>query len=121
MTGDKSSFLSLKNFKGGNVAFGNGKSGEIQRSVKVGSMDTHAIENVYYVNGLQYYLLSISQICDRGNNVLFTEKECRVTNSVTGNLVLLGKRHKNVYKVKTGDSKEDNLKCLSAVSDCSML
>ena len=52
MTGDKSSFLSLKNFKGGNVAFGNGKSGEIQRSVKVGSMDTHAIENVYYVNSL---------------------------------------------------------------------
>ncbi|XP_069143338.1 uncharacterized protein [Solanum lycopersicum] len=30
ITGDKSNFLSLKNFKGGNVAFGNGKSGEIQ-------------------------------------------------------------------------------------------
>ena len=84
-------------------------------------MDTHAIENVYNVNGLQHNLLSVSQICDKGNNVLFTEKECRVTNSVTGNLVLLGKRHKNVYKVKTVDSKEDNLKCLSAVSDCSML
>ena len=84
-------------------------------------MDTHAIENVYYVNGLQHNLLSVSQICDKGNNVLFTEKECRVTNSVTGNLVLLGKRHKNVYKVKTVDSKEGTLKCLSAVSDCSML
>ncbi|XP_027772696.1 uncharacterized protein LOC107019735 [Solanum pennellii] len=121
MTGDKRSFLSLKNIKGGNVAFGNGKSGEIKGIGKVGSMDTHAIENVYYVNGLQHNLLSVSQICDKGNNVLFTEKECRVTNSVTGNLVLLGKRHKNVYKVKTVDSKEDNLKCLSAVSDCSML
>ena len=121
MTGDKRSFLSLKNIKGGNVAFGNGKSGEIQGIGKVGSMDTHAIENVYYVNGLQHNLLSVSQICDKGNNVLFTEKKCRVTNSVTGNLVLLGKRHKNVYKVKTVDSKEDTLKCLSAVSDCSML
>ncbi|XP_069150603.1 uncharacterized protein [Solanum lycopersicum] len=29
MIGDKRSFLSLKNIKGGNVAFGNGKSGEI--------------------------------------------------------------------------------------------
>ena len=91
MTGDKSSFLSLKNIKGGNVAFGNGKSGEIQGIGKVRSMDTHAIENIYYVNGLQHNLLSVSQICDKGNrnNVLFTEKECRVTNSVTGNLVLL--------------------------------
>ena len=80
MTGDKRSFLSLKNIKGGNVAFGKGKSGEIQGIGKVGSMDTHAIENVYYVNGLQHNLLSVSQICDKGNNVLFTEKECRVTN-----------------------------------------
>ena len=47
MTGDKRSFLSLKNINGGNVAFGNGKSGEIQGIGKVGSMDTHAIENVY--------------------------------------------------------------------------
>nr|XP_010319962.1 uncharacterized protein LOC104647085 [Solanum lycopersicum] len=121
MSGDKRSFLSLKNIKGGNVAFGNGKSGEIQGIGKVGSKDTHAIENVYYVNGRQHNLLSVSQICDKGNNVLFTEKECRVTNSVTGNLVLLGKRHKNVYKVKIVASKEDTLKCLSAVLDCSML
>nr|XP_010322045.1 uncharacterized protein LOC101268110 [Solanum lycopersicum] len=121
MTGDKISFLSLKNIKGGNVAFGNGKNGEIKEIGKVGSMDTHAIENVYYVNGLQHNLLSVYQICDKGNNVLFTEKECRVTNSVTGNLVLLGKRHKNAYKAKIVDSKEGTLKCLSAVSDCSIL
>ena len=40
---------------------------------------------------------------------------------MTENLVLLGKRHKNVYKAKIVDCKEDTLKCLSAVSDCSML
>ena len=54
------------------MAFGNEKSGEIQGIGKVGSMDTHAIENVYYLNGLQHNLLSISQIWDKGNNVLFT-------------------------------------------------
>ena len=62
MTGDKRSFLLLKNIKGGNVAFGNGKSGEIQGIGNVGSMDTQAIENVYYVNVLHYKLLSVSQI-----------------------------------------------------------
>ena len=73
------------------------------------------------MNVLQHNLLSVSQICDKVKNVLFTEKERRVTNLVTGNLVLLGKRHKNVYKAKIVDSKEGTLKCLSAVSDCSML
>ena len=73
-------------------------------------MDTHAIENVYYVNGLQHNLLSVSQICDGGKNILFTEKECRVTNSVTGNMVLLGNRHKNVYKIKFVEFNENTLK-----------
>ena len=62
MTGDKSSFLSLKNFKGGNVAFGNGKSGEIQGIGKVGSMDNMQLKtytmwmdyNVIYWAYLKY-------------------------------------------------------------------
>ena len=74
MSGDKNNFLSLKNFKGGNVAFGNGKSGEIQGIGKVGSMDNHAIENVYYVNDLQHNLLSVSQICDKGNKFSLQKK-----------------------------------------------
>ena len=72
MTRDKRSSLSLNNIKGGNVAFGNGKSGEIHGIGKVGSMDTHAVENVYYVNGLQHNLLSVSQLCDKGNKVILS-------------------------------------------------
>jgi len=117
MTGDKSNFLSLRNFKGGNVAFGNGKNGEIQGIRQVGSMHTHAIDNVYYVKGLQHNLLSVSQMCDKGNSVLFTAKECKVTNSASGKLILLGKRHKNVYKTNIMNPKENTLKCLSAVTD----
>jgi len=44
MTSDKNSLLSLRDFKGGNIDFGNGKSGEIQGIGKVGPNHTQAIE-----------------------------------------------------------------------------
>lgn len=96
------------------MAFGNRKSSEIQGIGQVGSMHTHAIDNVYYVNGLQHNSLSVSQMCDKGNNVLCIDKECRVA----GKLVILGSRHKNVYKTNIIQSQESILKCVSAVSDC---
>ena len=97
MTVNQDNFLSLKEVKGGNVAFGNGKTGEIQGIGKVGINLKQAIDDAYYINGLQHNLLSISQMCDKGNKVVFTAGECRVINSTTDELVLLGKRHKNVY------------------------
>ena len=69
MTGDdKSNFLSLSAFEGGSVAFGNGKSGKIIGVGKIGNSLSHSIENVYYVKGLNYNLLSVSQLCDKGNH-----------------------------------------------------
>ena len=35
-------------------------------------------EDVWYVDGLKENLLSISQICDNGLNVLFTKYECEI-------------------------------------------
>ena len=116
MTRNQDNFLSLKRVKGGNVAFGNGKIGEIQGIGKVGINLKQAIDDVYYVNGLQHNLLSISQMCDKGNKVVFTAGECRVINSTTEELVLLGKRHKNVYTTEI-ISSENLLTCLSALTE----
>ncbi|XP_070004878.1 retrovirus-related Pol polyprotein from transposon TNT 1-94 [Nicotiana sylvestris] len=67
MTGNTTDFLLLKALQRGSVSFGNGKKGYILGVEKVGKSLTHSIENVYYVNGLKYSLLSVSQICDKGN------------------------------------------------------
>ncbi|XP_070002347.1 uncharacterized protein [Nicotiana sylvestris] len=67
MTENTMDFLSLKALQGGSVSFGNGKKGYILGVRKVGKSHTHSIEKVYYVNGLKYSLLSVSQICDKGN------------------------------------------------------
>ncbi|XP_070020494.1 uncharacterized protein [Nicotiana sylvestris] len=89
MTGNTMDFLSLKALQGGSVSFGNGKKS----------------------------LLSVSQICDKGNKVEFLFKICTVTNLVTGDVVLVAKRYKNIYVADFKSLQSGDLSCLKAVDD----
>ncbi|GKC77146.1 putative ribonuclease H-like domain-containing protein, partial [Tanacetum coccineum] len=74
MTGDKDKLSDFKEFKGGYVAFGNdSKGGRIsgKGTIKTSCLD---FEKVSYVEELKFNLLSVSQICDKKHNVLFTEE-----------------------------------------------
>ncbi|XP_075103469.1 uncharacterized protein LOC142178048 [Nicotiana tabacum] len=117
MTGSTGDFLSLKALQGGSVSFGNGKKGYIMGVGRVGKILTHLIENVYYVNGLKYNLFSVSQIYDKGNEIEFLSKTYTVTNLVTGEVVLMAKRFKNIYVVDFESLNNGNLACLSVVND----
>lgn len=66
---------------------------------KVGPYHSQAIENVYNVEELKHNLLSVSQMCDKENDVLFTSTACKITNSNSKKLILMGKSIKIVYKV----------------------
>ncbi|XP_070024892.1 uncharacterized protein [Nicotiana sylvestris] len=99
VTGNKDQFLSLEDLKGGDVSFGNGKKGEIIGVGKIGKTDSHSIENVYLIDGLKYSLISVSQLCDKGNLVAFTSTKCFVINLTTDKIVLQGKRVNNIYIV----------------------
>ncbi|XP_060211942.1 uncharacterized protein LOC132639516 [Lycium barbarum] len=68
-------------------------------------------------DGLSYNLLSVSQICDKGNRVEFLSHLCTITNLKTGEVVLTVKRYKNIYAVDFGSSDDGDLICLSAVDD----
>jgi hypothetical protein len=35
-------------------------------------------QNVLFVDGLKHNLLSVSQMCDKGCEVLFTAKDCKI-------------------------------------------
>ncbi|XP_070011032.1 uncharacterized protein [Nicotiana sylvestris] len=117
MTGNTMDFLSLKALQGRSVSFGSGKKGYILGVGKVGKSLTHSIENVYYVNGLKYSLLSVSQICDKGNKVEFLSKICTVTNLVAVEVVLVAKRYKNIYVSNFESIQSGDLSCLKAVDD----
>jgi len=121
MTGDKSNFLSLIAFDGGRVAFKNDKSGKIVGVGKIGKLLFHSIENVYLVNGLQHNLLSVSQLCDKGNHVGFSSNQCLITNIKSSDVVLRGKQYNNVYKACVLSFPQNHLTCLSGLDNDVML
>ena len=55
--------------------------------------DKMSIHDVYYVDGLKYNLLSVSQICDHGYEVFFDDHGCQIKLK-SGQLVASGKRSK---------------------------
>jgi len=75
------------------VAFDNSKSGTIVGVGKIGESLSHSIDCVYLVDGLKHNLLSVSQLCDKDNLVVFSPTRCLVVNMNTGDVVLSGKRH----------------------------
>ncbi|GJS53502.1 putative ribonuclease H-like domain-containing protein [Tanacetum coccineum] len=78
ITGKMSYLLDFKEFDGGYVTFGGGaKGGRItsKGTLKIGKLD---FGGVYFVKELQFNLFSISQMCDKKNNVLFTDTGCFV-------------------------------------------
>nr|GEX55873.1 putative ribonuclease H-like domain-containing protein [Tanacetum cinerariifolium] len=78
MTGNMSYLSEYEEINGGYVAFGGDpKGGKITGKGKIsaGKLD---FEDVYFVKELKFNLFSVSQMCDKKNNVLFTDIECIV-------------------------------------------
>ncbi|GJZ48446.1 hypothetical protein Tco_0602278, partial [Tanacetum coccineum] len=78
ITRNKSHLTVYQDIDGGFVAFaGSPKGGKITEKSKIrtGKLD---FEDVYFVKELKFNLFSVSQMCDKKNNVLFTETECLI-------------------------------------------
>nr|GEV91026.1 ribonuclease H-like domain-containing protein [Tanacetum cinerariifolium] len=78
MTGKKALLTDYQDIDRGLVAFGEStKGGKI---TGIGKIRTNKIEfeDVFFVKELKFNLFCVSQMCDKKNNVLFTESECLV-------------------------------------------
>nr|GEW37287.1 ribonuclease H-like domain-containing protein [Tanacetum cinerariifolium] len=88
----------------GYVAFGgNPKGGKITSKGKIstGKLD---FDDIYFVKELKFNLFSISQMCDKKNNVLFTDTECVVLSSDfkmpdENHVLLRVPRENNMYNI----------------------
>jgi hypothetical protein len=102
MTGDKSMFLSLSESKSGNVTFGNDAPGKIKGKGMVSlSNGKRKAQDVLLVDGLKHNLLSVSQMCDKGCEVVFMSKDCKIKSVNSGQVVAKGIRiENNVYVLK---------------------
>nr|GEU46892.1 ribonuclease H-like domain-containing protein [Tanacetum cinerariifolium] len=104
MTGNISYLSDFEAFNGGYVSFGgNPKGGKIsgKGKIKTGKLD---FDDVYVVKELKFNLFSVSQMCDKKNNVLFTDTECLVLSSDyklpdVNHVLLRVPRENNMYNV----------------------
>ena len=78
MTRSKGLFKTLFEGKIDTVTFGDGSKFVIRGIGTVNILGLPVFEDVWYVDGLKENLLSISQICDNGLNILFTKYECEI-------------------------------------------
>ncbi|GKA74138.1 hypothetical protein Tco_0780440 [Tanacetum coccineum] len=77
-TGNKDFLIDYQDIDGGFVAFGgSARGGKITGKGKIRT-DKLDFEDVFFVKELKFNLFFVSQMCDKKNNVLFTETECLV-------------------------------------------
>ncbi|GJS71387.1 putative ribonuclease H-like domain-containing protein [Tanacetum coccineum] len=102
MTGNKCYLTEYEEYDGGFVSFRDGK-GRISGNgkIKTGSLD---FDDVYFCKELKYNLFSVSQMCEKKNNVLFTDTECLVLSSDfklldESQVLLRVPRKDNIYSV----------------------
>nr|GEV11153.1 putative ribonuclease H-like domain-containing protein [Tanacetum cinerariifolium] len=117
-------FLILKSL-GGYVAFGgNPKGGKISEKGKIRKLD---FDDDNFVKELKFNLFSVSQMCDKKNNVLFTDTECLVLSpdfklSDESQVLLRVPRENNMYNVNLKNIvPSGDLTCLFAkaiINEC---
>jgi len=78
MTGDKSKFVSITFKQEGHVTYGDNNKGRILERGSMGDKDNLIIHDVLFVEGLKHNLLSISQLCDKGYQVIFKTNSCEI-------------------------------------------
>ena len=91
MTGDQKNFISLKK-KNGNVSFVSGSTKITRKGMATLVNGLGKAQNTLLVEGLKHNLLSVSQICDQGHNVVFSTKNYEIRYSSSGELVAKGVR-----------------------------
>ena len=62
-------------------------------------------------------LLSISQFCDNGYDVMFGKTNCTVINKDDNSIVFKGKRIANVYKINFSELIDQKVICLLSMND----
>jgi len=109
MSGNESFFTEIKKKKHSNVTFGNNKVGKIIGIGKISKDPSKSLDNVYLVKGLKFNLLSISQLCNKDNNVIFNSSHCVVQNAHENNTILYGPRIDNRYAINLNSISPNKL------------
>ncbi|XP_070055585.1 uncharacterized protein [Nicotiana tomentosiformis] len=97
------------------VKFGDDSKGKILGTGTVPFNNNCDISEIYLVDGLNYNLLSTSQLCDSGYEVKFKKTGCAIKDD-PGKTILPWKRYGNVY-ILDGIENLDSHICLASIYD----
>ena len=89
------------------------EKGKIIRQGKVSEDLSCSVDDVLLVEGLNYNLLSISQLCDKGLRVIFKFNKCKIVDVLSDEIKFVGQRINDVYIIDLNSSKIVNM-CLMA-------
>ncbi|VFQ62763.1 unnamed protein product [Cuscuta campestris] len=106
LTGDASLLSNLIPYDGPRVTFGGSNDFGLTKGLGNLVYKGLTIQDVSYVEGLNYNLLSISQFCDKGYFLEFCKDMASLKNISTNEVILTGKRIRNIYEVIWSDVKE---------------
>ncbi|XP_070025821.1 uncharacterized protein [Nicotiana sylvestris] len=115
MIDDKNLLKEITKIDGGSVMFGDDSKEKIIGTGTIPFNNNCDITEVYLVDGLNYNLLSISQLCDLGYEVNFKKIGIAIEDE-TGKTVLSGKRYGHVYFLDHFEKIDGHI-CLTSMSD----
>ncbi|VFQ73749.1 unnamed protein product [Cuscuta campestris] len=118
MTGDASLLSNLIRYDGPRVTFGGSNDFGLTKGLGNMVYKGLTIQAVPNVEGFNYNLLSISQFCDKGYSLEFCKDMASLKNISTNEVILTGKRIRNIYEVMWDDVKEA---CLISKVDTNLL
>ena len=110
MTGEKSLLTDVVMRTGPIVIFGDDSKGFTTGygKLKVGNV---IIEDISLVEGLKHNLLSISQFCDKGYDVIFQKEVCLIQNRKNKDLTLRGVRKSSLFIADIDSASKGEVKC----------
>jgi len=121
MTWDINNFSKPSRYhKDGTVTFGDDSKGKIIgiANIKIGS--SSLIENIIFIEGLKYNLLSISQLYDKGFKVILDDFTCDILDKKLNAYILFDFHENNVYMIDILNL-HCNITCLNAFNEDSRL
>ena len=110
MAGIKSDFVNIQKDKGF-VSFINSNSTKVlgKGTVKFGSKNSLA-ENFLLVDNMKHNLLSVSQMCDQGHELIFNSRGCKIRKQGSRKLVATATRTpNNIYVLDEIESEKCHL------------
>ena len=123
MTREKDMFSSLEHYDTPKetIVYGDNSKGDVIGMGNIAISNDNSLSNVYLVESLGYNLLSVSQLCEKGYNCLFTNEGVTVFKREDSSIAFMGRLKGKLYLVDFTMDRVESKTCLVAKTNLGWL